>query len=161
MFVYSCLVRHRQPFARIQPSVSARLHSIWMREWVLYQWTNCRKLPRFFRRSHLAKVFLFYGTSTPLSCTSISLSSMQTQQRVLASAFLRSLKDPFPPSRTAGLNGLAVTSSYYTPQDVANKILPALSPTLVDPEKTVREKVCGITLVVMLTTAPSEVAFLL
>ena len=68
---------------------------------------------------------------------------MQTQQRVLASAFLRSLKDPFPPSRTAGLNGLAVTSSYYTPQDVANKILPGLSPTLVDPEKTVRDKACG------------------
>ena len=66
---------------------------------------------------------------------------MQTQQRVLASAFLRSLKDPFPPSRTAGLNGLAVTSSYYTPQDVANKILPGLCPTLVDPEKTVRDKV--------------------
>ena len=77
------------------------------------------------------------------SCTSVFLFPIQTQQRVLASAFLRSLKDPFPPSRTAGLNGLAVTSSCYTPQDVANKILPGLSPTLVDPEKTVRDKARG------------------
>ena len=77
----------------------------------------------------------------PSTSCLFSLFPIQTQQRVLASAFLRSLKDPFPPSRTAGLNGLAVTSSCYTPQDMANKILPGLSPTLVDPEKTVRDKV--------------------
>ena len=89
---------------------------------------------------HRGEQVNYHGTSCNM-ITYISL-SMQTQQRVLASAFLRSLRDPFPPSRTAGLNGLAVTSSYYTPQDVANKILPALSPILVDPDKTVRDKVC-------------------
>ena len=71
---------------------------------------------------------------------------VQTQQHVFVSPFFRLLKDPFPPSRTAGLNGLAVTSSYYTPQDVANKILPGLCPTMVDPEKTVREKVLYVEL---------------
>ncbi|KAJ1555990.1 hypothetical protein HK405_009255, partial [Cladochytrium tenue] len=61
-----------------------------------------------------------------------------TQKKVLVVAFLRSLNDPFPPSRTAGLAALAVTADLYAPMDIAQKIIPATGLLLIDPEKTVR-----------------------
>ena len=67
--------------------------------------------------------------------------SRQTRQKVLISAFSRSLKDPFPPSRSAGISGLATTSKYYSPSDIASRILPSLCAMALDPEKSVREQV--------------------
>ena len=65
----------------------------------------------------------------------------QTRQKVLISAFSRALKDPFSPSRSAGVSGLAATSKYYSPSDIAHRILPSLCPMALDPEKSVREQV--------------------
>ena len=65
----------------------------------------------------------------------------QTQQKVLASAFLRSLKDPFPPARCAGIRAMADTHSYYLTSDVAMRLLPALCTMTVDGDKTVRDQV--------------------
>ncbi|KAI8853543.1 hypothetical protein BC829DRAFT_413744 [Chytridium lagenaria] len=61
-----------------------------------------------------------------------------TRKRVLIPAFSRSLNDPFPPARNAGLLALAATVEVYEPEDVARKIMPAISFLLVDPEKVVR-----------------------
>ncbi|KAJ3282146.1 hypothetical protein HK104_011070, partial [Borealophlyctis nickersoniae] len=61
-----------------------------------------------------------------------------TKKRVLLVAFLRSLNDPFPPSRNAGLLALAATAEYYDAQDVATKIVPALAALTLDTEKTIR-----------------------
>ncbi|KAL5463579.1 hypothetical protein EMCRGX_G032488 [Ephydatia muelleri] len=63
-----------------------------------------------------------------------------TQQKVLASAFLRSLKDPFPPARCAGIRAMADTHSYYLTSDVAMRLLPALCTMTVDGDKTVRDQ---------------------
>ncbi|KXS19203.1 ARM repeat-containing protein [Gonapodya prolifera JEL478] len=62
-----------------------------------------------------------------------------TRKRVLIPAFVRSLRDPFPPARIAGLLAMAATSDFHDPPEVAVRALPAISPLLVDPDKQVRE----------------------
>ncbi|EAT39222.1 AAEL008954-PA [Aedes aegypti] len=61
------------------------------------------------------------------------------RQRVLVSAFIRAMRDPFPPARVAGILALAATQQYFLLNEVANRILPALCPLTADPEKTVRD----------------------
>ncbi|KAM4721893.1 N-terminal kinase-like protein isoform 2-T2 [Rhinophrynus dorsalis] len=63
-----------------------------------------------------------------------------TRQRVLISAFNRATKDPFSPSRAAGVLGFAATHNFYSMKDCAGKILPVLCSVTVDPDKTVREQ---------------------
>uniref|UniRef100_A0AC34FPF9 Protein kinase domain-containing protein n=1 Tax=Panagrolaimus sp. ES5 TaxID=591445 RepID=A0AC34FPF9_9BILA len=62
------------------------------------------------------------------------------RQKVLISAFSRALKDPFPPARMSGVLALGATQQFYTLNEVATKILPALSLLTVDPEKQVRDQ---------------------
>ena len=61
------------------------------------------------------------------------------RQRVLVSAFIRAMRDPFPPARVAGILALAATQQYFLLSEVAGRILPALCPLTTDPEKSVRE----------------------
>lgn len=65
----------------------------------------------------------------------------QTRHRVLTSAFSRATKDPFAPSRVAGVLGFAATHNLYSMDDCAHKILPVLCGLTVDPEKSVRDQV--------------------
>ncbi|XP_060081626.1 N-terminal kinase-like protein isoform X2 [Ylistrum balloti] len=64
----------------------------------------------------------------------------QVRQKILISAFLRALKDPFPPARQAGILALAATQNYYQLKEVANRILPPLCGMTMDPEKSVRDQ---------------------
>ncbi|GCB83972.1 hypothetical protein scyTo_0024571 [Scyliorhinus torazame] len=68
-----------------------------------------------------------------------------TRHRVLISAFSRATKDPFAPSRAAGVLGFAATHNYYSVADCAYKILQVLCPLTADPEKNVRDQVGGVT----------------
>lgn len=61
-----------------------------------------------------------------------------SRAKVLIPAFLRALKDPFPPARAAGVNAILLTSDYYNMKDVATRVLPAVSPLLVDGAEDVR-----------------------
>ena len=81
---------------------------------------------------------------------------LQTRQKILISAFARSLKDPFPPARIAGITGLASTNQYYTPGDVANKILPTLCPMTIDKEKSVREQVQSLMKLLIIIIRPLD-----
>ncbi|XP_056383050.1 N-terminal kinase-like protein [Hyla sarda] len=63
-----------------------------------------------------------------------------TRQRVLISAFSRATKDPFSPSRAAGVLGFAATHNFYSMNDCAGKILPVLCGATMDPEKSVRDQ---------------------
>lgn len=63
------------------------------------------------------------------------------RQKILVSAFLRALKDPFPPARQAGILAMAATQNYYHMNEVACRLLPALCSMTRDPEKTVRDQV--------------------
>ncbi|XP_023292732.1 N-terminal kinase-like protein isoform X2 [Lucilia cuprina] len=63
----------------------------------------------------------------------------QVRQRVLVSAFIRAMRDPFPPARVAGVLALAATQQYFLLNEVANRVLPALCSLTIDPEKSVRD----------------------
>ncbi|XP_075694841.1 N-terminal kinase-like protein isoform X2 [Rhinoderma darwinii] len=63
-----------------------------------------------------------------------------TRQRVLISAFSRATKDPFSPSRAAGVLGFAATHNFYSMSDCAGKILPGLCGVTMDTEKSVRDQ---------------------
>lgn len=65
----------------------------------------------------------------------------QIRQKVLISAFIRAMRDPFPPARNAGVLALAATQQYYLLSEVASRILPALCYLTMDPEKIVRDSV--------------------
>ncbi|EDV21771.1 uncharacterized protein TRIADDRAFT_1172, partial [Trichoplax adhaerens] len=67
--------------------------------------------------------------------------SEATRQRVLATAFLRAMQDPFPPARIAGILGFAATKSYYSQKDIAEKILPNLCSKTLDSDKSVRDQI--------------------
>ncbi|XP_012393554.1 N-terminal kinase-like protein isoform X2 [Orcinus orca] len=66
--------------------------------------------------------------------------SAGTRHRVLTSAFSRATKDPFAPSRVAGVLGFAATHNLYSMTDCAHKILPVLCSLTVDPERSVRDQ---------------------
>ncbi|EOD12328.1 hypothetical protein EMIHUDRAFT_104211 [Emiliania huxleyi CCMP1516] len=57
------------------------------------------------------------------------------RERVLIPAFTRSLKDPFPPGRNAGLLSFSATQQYYKPIDAATRVLAAVAPMVLDPER--------------------------
>ncbi|XP_013417259.1 N-terminal kinase-like protein isoform X2 [Lingula anatina] len=64
----------------------------------------------------------------------------QIRQKVLPSAFLRALKDPFGPSRQAGILAMAACHNFFSLKDSATRLLPALCVSAVDPEKGVRDQ---------------------
>uniref|UniRef100_A0A8C7E7D5 N-terminal kinase-like protein n=1 Tax=Naja naja TaxID=35670 RepID=A0A8C7E7D5_NAJNA len=66
--------------------------------------------------------------------------SASTRQNVLISAFSRATKDPFAPSRAAGVLGFAATHNFFSMKECAFKILPVLCTLTVDHEKTVRDQ---------------------
>lgn len=55
-----------------------------------------------------------------------------TCKKVLLNAFSRGLKDSFPPARVASLRAFVATSKYYSSEDVAVRILPAVCPFTMD-----------------------------
>lgn len=65
---------------------------------------------------------------------------VQSRSKVLIAAFSRSLKDPFVHARNASLMALAATVDSFTDDDAATKIVPAVSPLLLDKEKLVRDQ---------------------
>lgn len=58
-----------------------------------------------------------------------------TQRKVLIPAFGRALKDNFVHARVAGLMALMATVTVYDADDLATKVVPAMSFSLVDKEK--------------------------
>ena len=65
---------------------------------------------------------------------------VQSRSKVLIAAFSRSLRDPFVHARNAALMALAATADSFTDEDAATKIMPAVSPLLLDKEKIVRDQ---------------------
>jgi SCY1-like protein 1 len=63
----------------------------------------------------------------------------KTRKKVLLPAFARSLRDPFLHSRLSALRALLATKEYYSVRDIAQKLLPVVTPLMVDPERGVRD----------------------
>lgn len=54
---------------------------------------------------------------------------------MLIAAFTRSIRDPFVHARAAGLLALSATIDFFTEEDCAAKVLPAICPVLLDRER--------------------------
>ncbi|KAH6627060.1 armadillo-type protein [Chaetomium sp. MPI-SDFR-AT-0129] len=63
-----------------------------------------------------------------------------SRSKVLIAAFTRSLRDPFVHARNASLMALSVTSEYFSDEDCAHRIVPAICPSLIDKEKLIRDQ---------------------
>ncbi|TFK53983.1 ARM repeat-containing protein [Heliocybe sulcata] len=63
-----------------------------------------------------------------------------TKRKVLVPAFSRALKDPFVHARVAGLMAFMATIDCFEPDELASKVVPSISPSLVDKEKLVRDQ---------------------
>ncbi|KAJ7502830.1 armadillo-type protein [Mycena galericulata] len=63
-----------------------------------------------------------------------------TKRKVLVPAFSRALKDPFVHARVAGLMAFMATIDCFEIEELANKVIPNMSFTLVDKEKLVRDQ---------------------
>ncbi|KAL4888450.1 armadillo-type protein [Aspergillus ambiguus] len=63
-----------------------------------------------------------------------------SRSKVLIAAFTRSLRDPFVHARCAGLLALCATLEFFTEEDCATRILPAICPSLLDREKLMRDQ---------------------
>ncbi|KAK4058806.1 Nuclear aminoacylation-dependent tRNA export pathway component [Microbotryomycetes sp. JL221] len=63
-----------------------------------------------------------------------------TSRKVLVPAFARALRDPFVHARIAGLMALMATADVYEKEDLAGKVIPAMSICLIDKEKAVRDQ---------------------
>ncbi|XP_062503828.1 N-terminal kinase-like protein isoform X2 [Corticium candelabrum] len=80
-------------------------------------------------------------TNTTLCLAKIAPSlSENTRQKVLVPAFTRALRDSFVPARIAGVSAIMTTRDYYKPNDVANRLLPAICLLTLDPNRDVRVK---------------------
>ncbi|KDB24428.1 SCY1 protein kinase [Trichophyton interdigitale MR816] len=66
--------------------------------------------------------------------------SASSRPKILVAAFSRSLRDPFVHARNAGLLALAATFDLFSEEDCAVKVLPVISPALIDKEKLVRDQ---------------------
>jgi SCY1-like protein 1 len=64
-----------------------------------------------------------------------------TKRKVLVPAFVRALKDPFVHARVAGLMAFMATIDCFEIDDIATKVIPNVSPSLIDKEKYV---VCNL-----------------
>ncbi|KAJ1304280.1 hypothetical protein OPQ81_005440 [Rhizoctonia solani] len=63
-----------------------------------------------------------------------------TKSKVLVPAFSRAIKDGFVHARVAGLMAMMASIDCFNAEDIATKVLPAMTGTLVDKEKLVRDQ---------------------
>ena len=89
---------------------------------------------------------IFYARPAILWVTSENL-IFQTRQKVIVAAFLRALRDPFPPARMAGINALCATLEFTAAQECATRVMPALCNMTIDPDKSVRDHVSMLILI--------------
>ncbi|KAJ3116491.1 hypothetical protein HK098_006580 [Nowakowskiella sp. JEL0407] len=61
-----------------------------------------------------------------------------TRKKVLVPAFTRALKDPFPPSRNAGLLAISATVEFLDIVEITQRLIPHVSVLLIDTEKNIR-----------------------
>ena len=65
-------------------------------------------------------------------------------KRILLNAFTRALRDVFPASRIAAIKALMATAAYHSAQDVAGRVVPAISPMMLDSVGDVRQAACKV-----------------
>ncbi|KAG9510210.1 N-terminal kinase-like protein [Fragariocoptes setiger] len=72
------------------------------------------------------------------SNSTIREQTIKVQQVILIPAFMRAMRDPFPPARSAAIIAIANNESLFSIKDRATKIMPALCHLCVDADSAVR-----------------------
>jgi SCY1-like protein 1 len=67
-----------------------------------------------------------------------------TKRKVLVPAFSKALRDPFVHARVAGLMGFMATIECFEEEELATKVIPSISFTVVDKEKWVELENAGV-----------------
>ena len=85
-----------------------------------------------------------------------------SSKKVLTAAFSRSLKDPFMHARVAALQAITATAQVYDKSDLAVRLMPGITPLLIDPELTIRNhaKTCITELLTRLDKLTDEMPVL-
>jgi len=84
-------------------------------------------------------------TNTVIFISKIAPSlAKNSRHKLLLPAFVRALKDPFPPCRLAALKSILLCREFFTPQTVAEQVLPCVVPHLVDPTSNVRKEAFSV-----------------
>jgi SCY1-like protein 1 len=63
-----------------------------------------------------------------------------TRHKMLLPAYVRALKDPFTPCRLAALQSVLTSKEFFEPNILAGKVLPAVTPSLLDGAADVRKE---------------------
>jgi SCY1-like protein 1 len=86
--------------------------------------------------------------------------SESSQQKLLLPAFIRAMKDPFSPCRMAALNSALKSKDSFKIQELATKVMPAVTPLLLDPMEDVRKEAYSVvdTLLVTLRAESDRMA---
>lgn len=103
--------------------------------------SNLEKLSRYLIRlqsdpepSIRTNVIIFIGKLVP------HLSSEVVRHKLLLPSIVRALKDTFHPCRLSALKTLIKTKDHFDPSGLASKVLPVITPMLVDPAEDVRKE---------------------
>lgn len=62
-----------------------------------------------------------------------------TRLKVLGGAYVKALRDPFGPTRSAALAAIAATQDYLPREELARSILPNIIPLIIDTERLIRQ----------------------
>jgi SCY1-like protein 1 len=86
--------------------------------------------------------------------------SESSQQKLLLPAFVRAMKDPFSPCRMAALQTTLKSKDNFKMLELATKLMPAVSPLLLDPMEDVRKEAFSVvdTLLATLRTESDRMA---
>jgi SCY1-like protein 1 len=66
------------------------------------------------------------------------LFNSETQRTILLQLFLRTMRDPFPPTRHAAVAAVRINESLFSDKDCAMRIMPSLCLLCIDPDTNVR-----------------------
>lgn len=69
-----------------------------------------------------------------------------TRSKILGIALVKTLSDPFGPSRKAGLSEIAKCVEYFDPRDLAKSILPLIVPMMIDDDEEIKSKALQLVL---------------
>lgn len=70
--------------------------------------------------------------------------SDNSRKKILLPAFVRAMKDAFPPCRLAAVQAVLKSRDNFSLQEVATQVMPALTPVLMDPMEDVRKEAFSV-----------------
>lgn len=74
-----------------------------------------------------------------------------SREKLIQPAFVRAMNDSFAPCRLAALQCMVGTKEYFGPQGLATKLLPSITPHMLDPDANVRKEAFAVSETLLVT----------